>query len=122
VLVVEGEKTAEAAKRIFPGWAVTTSQGGSGAAEKSDWSPVNCKQVTIWPDADDPGEKYWRDVARLCHEAGAESVHVVDVPLSAPKGWDLADDAPEAWRWTKCWMMPSSIEAMRRDWCRRGDR
>jgi hypothetical protein len=98
VLVVEGEKTAEAARRLFPGWAVTTSQGGSSAAEKSDWSPVKGKQVTIWPDADDAGEKYWRAVARLCHEADAESVHVVEVPTTAPKAWDLADQIRDGWR------------------------
>jgi hypothetical protein len=35
VLVVAGEKTADAAKRLFPGWCVTTSLGGESAALKS---------------------------------------------------------------------------------------
>ena len=45
-----------------------------------------------------PGEKWVHLVQRLCREAGAASVRVVDVPLSAPKGWDLADEPPDGWR------------------------
>ena len=37
VLVVAGEKTADAAKKLFPGWSVTTSLGGEGAVAKTDW-------------------------------------------------------------------------------------
>jgi len=99
VLVVEGEKTADAAQALFPGWAVTTSLGGSSAAGKTDWTAVCGRLVTIWPDADPAGDKYAVSVAELCLQAGAKAVHIVIVPEGAPVGWDLADAPPLAsWR------------------------
>lgn len=95
VLVVEGEKTATAAAKRFSGHVVTTSPGGSKAAGKADWSPIRGREVTVWPDADEPGAGYAADVARLVAEAGAASVAVVTLPDGLPKGWDLADDLPE---------------------------
>src|ERR1700724_1881136 len=40
VVIVEGEKCAEAAGALFPESVVTTSSGGSNAAGKTDWSPL----------------------------------------------------------------------------------
>lgn len=97
-LVVGGEKTRDAAKKLFPGWTVTTNLGGENAEAKTDWTPVRAKHVTIWPDADDTGRRWAERVARLCLQAGAASVHIVDVPLSAPAGWDVADEIPAGWR------------------------
>jgi len=97
VLVVEGEKAAVAAGKLFPGWVAMTSPGGSSAAGKADWSPVAGRKVTAWPDADDAGKQYARDVADLAAAAGAESVAVVDLPADLPKGWDLADVPPDGW-------------------------
>lgn len=97
VLVVAGEKAADAAQRLFPGWAVTTSLGGESAAARTDWSPVRDKLVTIWPDADEPGRKYADAVGKLCLQAGARNVHIVNIPLDAPAGWDLADEPPQGW-------------------------
>lgn len=98
VLVVAGEKAVDAAKRMFPGWSVTTNLGGENAAEKTDWSPLKGKHVTIWRDADAAGEKWEPQVARLALGAGAAGVLVVDIPPSAPEHWDLADDIPDGWR------------------------
>jgi hypothetical protein len=71
VLVVEGEKTADAAAKRFPGYVVVTSSGGSNAAAKTDWSPLKRRTVTIWPDADEPGHAYANEVVGLLLEAGA---------------------------------------------------
>ena len=38
VVVCEGEKAAEAAARVFPECVVTTSSGGSGAPNKTDFA------------------------------------------------------------------------------------
>lgn len=95
VLVVEGEKAADAAAQRFPDHVVITSPGGSSAAGKADWSPLKGRVITIWPDHDEPGRKYANDVVRLATEAGAASVAIVQVPASFPKGWDLANALPD---------------------------
>ena len=111
VLVVAGEKAADAAQKLFPGWAVTTSMGGEAAAAKTDWSAMSGKMVVIWPDADEPGRKYASEVAELCVRAGARSIQIVDVPADAPKGWDLADEPPPGWD------LPMMVEEARDYWC-----
>lgn len=93
VLVVEGEKTADAAALRFPEYVVTTSPSGSQAARKADWSVLAGRHVVLWPDADAPGTKYAETVAGLL-QGLARSVHVVTVPAAMPLAWDLADALP----------------------------
>jgi hypothetical protein len=52
VVVCEGEKAADAASRIFPDSIATTSCGGAEATHLTDWAPLECRQVLIWPDND----------------------------------------------------------------------
>ncbi|GBR28625.1 DNA/RNA helicase [Komagataeibacter oboediens DSM 11826] len=94
VLLVEGEKTADAAARLFPDYVVMTSQGGSKAAANNDWSPLAGRSVTIWPDNDDAGSGYADAVIAALEDAGAAVVRTVAVPDNLPPGWDLADDVP----------------------------
>jgi putative DNA primase/helicase len=94
VLICEGEKTAGAAKVRFPSHVCVTSQGGSGAAGNADWSPLLDRDVTIWPDNDEPGASYSAAVAGLLEKAGARLVRIVNVPKEWPQGWDLADEPP----------------------------
>ena len=95
VLICEGEQAAEAASHQFPDWVAVTSLHGAKAPQKSDWSSVATRDVTIWPDADDAGARFAAAVAQLVHEAGAASVRIVPVPNDVPAGWDLADPLPE---------------------------
>lgn len=97
VLVVEGEKTADAATLLFPDVVVVTSSGGSGTAGKTDWSALKGREVTIWPDADEPGNKYATAVVRVVRELGTTTVRMVEVPAGLPDGWDLADPLPDGW-------------------------
>ena len=60
VFVVEGEKVAEAFGNL--GLIATTSQGGSNAAGKTDWTPLAGKEVVILPDNDEAGQRYVSDV------------------------------------------------------------
>jgi putative DNA primase/helicase len=85
ILVVEGEKTVAAASEIFTGHVVMTWQGGSKAVAKADWTPLRGRNVVMWPDADDPGRKAARAVARQL-----PGLRVVDLPDDLPDGWDLA--------------------------------
>jgi len=95
VLVVEGEKTALAAQALFPDLAVVTS-GSSSRSGSYDWSPLRGRKVVIWPDADEPGDKYAQSVSDLL-EGLADAVQVVSVPRAFPSAWDLADELPNGW-------------------------
>ncbi|WEX08935.1 AAA family ATPase [Chelativorans sp. AA-79] len=95
VLIVEGEKAADAAADIFPSHVVLTWHGGANAVRKSDWSPLMGFDVVIWPDADDPGLAAADAIARELRVVGAASVRIVDLPDVLPRGWDLADEVPE---------------------------
>lgn len=97
VLVVEGEKAADAAALAFPDHVAVSPMNGARSPRKSDWSVVAGREVTIWPDADEPGRDFARAVARLAKDAGARSVRIVAVPDGAPEGWDLADPLPRGW-------------------------
>ena len=45
----------------------------------------------------DPGLKYADDVVRLCMDAEATTVRIVQVPDEFPDKWDIADAIPEGW-------------------------
>jgi len=89
VIVVEGEKAADEAAKLFPDFVCTTSAGGSLAATKTDWEPLNGRLVYLWPDNDEGGGKYAAAVSALLPQ-----VCVVVPPNWLPEKWDLADDIP----------------------------
>jgi DNA primase len=97
VLVVEGEKAADVAARLFPDHVATTSSAGANAAHKADFAPLKGREVVIWPDADQVGAKYASVVAKLALAAGATQVRIVELPDGLPEGWDLADPFPAEW-------------------------
>lgn len=92
VLVVEGEKAADAAGRLLSGYVVVTWPGGAQAFDRADWAPVAGRPVLLWPDNDEPGRTAMRRLADLLSDpAGlACSVSVMD-PHGKPEGWDAAD-------------------------------
>ena len=67
IVVTEGEKAADAAKRLLPATVATTSSGGSKAAKQTNWIPAATpdRNVYLLPDFDDAGEKYIAHVASL---------------------------------------------------------
>ncbi len=89
VYVCEGEKAADAARRI--GLTAVTSAGGAKAARNTNWSPLAGRQVVILPDNDDAGRGYGDDVrAALLKLKPPARVSVVQLP-GLPDGGDLAD-------------------------------
>jgi putative DNA primase/helicase len=96
ILIVEGEKTSDAAQERFPEYVVVTWPGGSKAVGKVDWSPLRDRDVVVWPDADAPGRKAAIEIAILARTAGARTVATVSLPGDLPEGWDLADPVPSA--------------------------
>lgn len=91
VLIVEGEKTADAAAQLFPGYVVTTWMGGAVNKNKADWSPLLERKtpIVLWADADKEGRKAMAYIAQLID--GSKRVKTVDLP----EKWDLADPVPD---------------------------
>jgi len=93
VLVVEGEKTADAARRLLHGRLVVSWPGGCKAVAKADWSVLAGRKLMLWPDADAAGLDAMRTVAKV---HGGECRMVTPSP-DWPQGWDLADAEAEGW-------------------------
>jgi hypothetical protein len=91
VLIVEGEKTAVAASKLFPSHVVITWQGGSKRVARAAIDPLltRATPIVLWPDADKPG----RD-AMVYLKARLPSAKLVHLPDTLPEGWDLADPIP----------------------------
>jgi 5S rRNA maturation endonuclease (ribonuclease M5) len=107
VVVCEGEKAADAAALIFPKSVCITSAGGCKAEATANFEPLAGRRVLIWQDADEPGEEYAGEVARILRALGCE-VSLIDAEALASmvpycgqrepvKGWDAAN-AAEEWR------------------------
>lgn len=96
VIIVEGEKAAEAAALAFPDMVAVSWLSGAGAVNKADVSPLRDRTVVVWPDNDDAGLKAAKQIAARALEVGAASVTVVEVPREFGDKWDLADSIPEA--------------------------
>jgi len=101
VLVVEGEKTCNAARLLFQGYAVITWSGGCGAVHQSDWSVLKGRNVTIFPDNDKAGRTASEKIADILIKQGHILVQIVDLPSTLPPKWDLADSLPQEVATTK---------------------
>lgn len=123
VLLVEGEKCADAAQELVGDlFQVMSWSGGGNAVPKADWSLIAGRHVLLWPDCDSkvykerhtragqlmdeheqPGMKAMLKIAELLKPHGCQ-IEFVDIPLpgEVPDGWDVADliagidDAAEA--------------------------
>jgi predicted P-loop ATPase len=104
VVVVEGEKCADALAAALPDHVVVTWSGGGKAAGKTDWSPLAGRDVVIWPDADEEGERTvegWNGKPGLLDLIPARA-RVARPAAGAPKGWDCADAIAEGWTGERC--------------------
>lgn len=103
VLVVEGEKAADAAKKLFPQYVVTTWIGGGENVKNADWSPLHGRNVFLWPDNDVPGlhamfggwsyndkTETYRRVTGICEMFPANFKWIKNSKDFANK-WDVAD-------------------------------
>jgi putative DNA primase/helicase len=110
VIICEGEKCADAARKIFwePKYVCITSMHGARLAYLSDWLAVAGREVIIMPDTGMDGGIYAHDVSELAYAAGALSVSLVNIKSlaalvlnNAPyaDGWDIADAIEAAKTW-----------------------
>lgn len=123
VLVVEGEKCADAAHAALPDLVAVSWSGGGKAVRKSDFSPLAGRKVILWPDADakrvpltpaqreaglsqadqpllpeedQPGIKTMDEVASLLLGLGCRVwMMKIPAPGEKPDGWDVADAIAE---------------------------
>lgn len=122
VIVVEGEKSADAARQLVPKAVVLAWPGGTKAISRVDWTPLAGRKVMLWPDND------WQGLAAMVGLArrdgtivpGAASlipnaaVMVVD-PADCPggKGGDAADALAAGWtpEQTRAWLLKNARPA-----------
>jgi len=122
VLVVEGEKTCDAGRRLFPGHVVVTWPGGSKGIAHINWLPLAGRETLLLPDADESGREAingWTKgdewVPGIAERIApiAKRVRLVDPPRDLPEGWDLADaegwSPAEAARWLMQQIRPDAI-------------
>lgn len=95
VLVLEGEKAADAAQERFPNYVCVSWPGGAKAVRYVDVKPLFGRDITLWPDADQPGHDCMNMLAEILIAEGSTKPKLVAVPEGLPKGWDIADDIPE---------------------------
>lgn len=101
VLVVEGEKAAEAARQIVNDrYVVISWPGGTNAWQKADWSPIYNRNILIWPDADDPGRTCATNLAAYLVPHVRE-VKILTPPDGLFDGWDAFDALQEGYDWDK---------------------
>lgn len=92
VLLVEGEKCADAGHEQLTDLVVMSWPGGSKAVAKVDWSPLAGRKVITWADLDESGEQAMAAVRERLRSIGCKLWDVKLPPVgSKPKGWDIAD-------------------------------
>lgn len=99
VLVVEGEKTCDAAHALLgEHYVAITWPGGAKAWKFAEWAPLKGRSVLLWPDADEAGRQCMEQLAGLLADPrGLGCTVKILTPSDVPEGWDLADALGEAW-------------------------
>ena len=92
VVVVEGEKCAEALRAVSSKVIVTTWQGGA-AWKRADWTPLQGRTVYIVPDADKQGAKYAAGILGLLTRLPGTKLYTFDMGGLAGDVADWIDDA-----------------------------
>jgi putative DNA primase/helicase len=116
VIVVEGEKCADAARRIFPDYVAVSPMNGARSPHLADWRPLQGRGIIICRDNDGSGQAFEQIVARIllrlaCKVSAVDIAALVAIAVSArpaaveAEGWDIADatllwETPEALRAT----------------------
>lgn len=90
VLIVEGEKACDAARKMQSAYNVITWMSGAKAVAKADWRPLYGKKILLWPDADEPGVTAMEQIAEILYQKCPE-IKILDVSSVTEKGWDAAD-------------------------------
>ncbi|MDY0331629.1 MAG: AAA family ATPase [Thiomonas sp.] len=102
IVITEGEKAADALGKLG---IIATTSGGASSASAADWTPLQGRTVLIWPDHDEPGAQYGREVAARLLALGCE-VRIIDVAaLGLPPKAD-------AWDWCAAHQHANAAEVL----------
>ena len=104
VLIVEGEKCADAAAQWADPYVATTWPGGAQALHLANWSVLQGRKILLWPDADEAGALAMLRLADILRPLVAE-IKIVDV-TGQPDGWDAADAGFRNWADARAWLQP----------------
>lgn len=125
VLIVEGEKAADAARDMIQNYVVVSWPGGAAAWKHVDWSTLHGRRLLMWPDADrhvakdeteakkygckvgdiipyehQPGPAAMSGIAAILH-GQTQEIKIINVGIDEVRenGWDAADAAAAGWSW-----------------------
>lgn len=95
LVIVEGEKTAEAAKKLIAprsnNFVVSCWAGGANNWKKTDWTPVHKRSIILIPDNDNPGNTAMLNISsELAGKANTAILQLGKI-LQKPEKWDIAD-------------------------------
>ena len=96
VIITEGQKAAAVIKSVLTDYVVVGWYGGTGSTEKTDWKPLQGREVWFPFDADSPGRKALIKIKKIAEELEIK-LHPVYPPLNCAKGWDVADTIKDGW-------------------------
>ena len=81
ILLVEGEKAADAAKELLPSHVCMAWPMGSNGINKVDFSPLTGRTVLLWPDNDQPGIKAMQEVDKKLKQIDVGKVGTLDISI-----------------------------------------
>lgn len=87
VIVVEGEKTADALSSVMNGVVVVTWVGGANGMPNTNFEPLQGRKLLYWPDHD------WQGYAAMYYinSVVTGEAKYISAPSDAPLHWDFAD-------------------------------
>lgn len=96
IFIVEGEYPADILNRFFKmqnieSKYIAITSGSASSAESADWQPLAGKHCVIWPDNDEPGENYSKQVTSKLKQLGC-TLEIIDIQsLGLHHGDDCVD-------------------------------
>jgi putative DNA primase/helicase len=113
VVLVEGEKAADAARVLLPEpeYIAVTWLNGSKSTSKADFNPLAGRKVIIWPDNDQAGQKCTEELTAILKRTGVSGIDTVNLSslavtptidksgnpsFSGPQHWPDKADAADA--------------------------
>lgn len=92
VMVVEGEKAADAAAALLPPYVCISWPGGAQAWKHVDWALLRGRRVDFWPDNDQPGRDAMAGIIALVSDPRGLNCYGKTIdPAGMPDGFDAAD-------------------------------